>query len=63
MLKAVHPSPLSAYRGFFGCKHFSLANTLLEKESKDPIDWTELTHIEREPHRPDASSPRLDGTP
>jgi uracil-DNA glycosylase len=39
VLKAAHPSPLSAYNGFFGCRHFSKANALLEKEGKEPIDW------------------------
>ena len=36
ILTAAHPSPLSAYNGFFGCKHFSKANSLL----KEPIDWS-----------------------
>lgn len=39
VLKAAHPSPLSAYNGFFGCRHFSKTNKLLEKEGLDPIDW------------------------
>ena len=39
ILKAVHPSPLSAYRGFFGCKHFSEANRYLESVGKSPIIW------------------------
>ena len=39
ILKSVHPSPLSAYRGFFGCKHFSQANKYLESIGKKPIDW------------------------
>lgn len=39
VLKAPHPSPLSAYRGFFGCKHFSKANDFLIKNGKSPIDW------------------------
>lgn len=39
VLKSVHPSPLSAYRGFFGCKHFSKANEYLESVGKTPIDW------------------------
>ena len=39
VLKAPHPSPLSAYRGFFGCRHFSKTNTLLVSEGKEPIDW------------------------
>ena len=39
VLKAPHPSPLSAYRGFFGCKHFSKANDFLIAHGKTPIDW------------------------
>lgn len=39
ILKTVHPSPLSAYRGFFGCRHFSQANRFLEQQGKSPIDW------------------------
>ena len=39
VLEAVHPSPLSAYRGFFGCGHFSKANDYLVKNGKEPIDW------------------------
>lgn len=39
ILKAPHPSPLSAYRGFFGCKHFSQANAFLEQHGVEPIDW------------------------
>lgn len=39
ILKSVHPSGLSASRGFFGCKHFSKTNELLIKEGKTPIDW------------------------
>ncbi|KAJ0067426.1 hypothetical protein NL108_007892 [Boleophthalmus pectinirostris] len=42
ILKAVHPSPLSAHRGFFGCKHFSKANELLMESGKLPIDWKAL---------------------
>ncbi|KAL7644057.1 UNVERIFIED_CONTAM: hypothetical protein RMT77_004869 [Armadillidium vulgare] len=42
LLNAPHPSPLSAHRGFFGCKHFSKCNELLLKSGKDPIDWTHL---------------------
>lgn len=42
VLKAVHPSPLSAYRGFFGCKHFSKANQYLIDHQKNPIDWSLL---------------------
>lgn len=39
ILKAVHPSPLSAHRGFFGCKHFSQTNAYLESWGRTPIDW------------------------
>jgi uracil-DNA glycosylase len=39
ILKAPHPSPLSAYRGFFGCRHFSQANAFLEANGVDSIDW------------------------
>lgn len=39
VLKSVHPSPLSAYRGFFGCKHFSKANGYLQRQGLEPIDW------------------------
>ena len=39
ILKAPHPSPLSAYRGFFGCKHFSQTNEFLKENGLDPIDW------------------------
>lgn len=39
ILHAVHPSPLSAYRGFFGCKHFSQANRYLVSIGKEPIVW------------------------
>lgn len=39
ILKAVHPSPLSAYRGFFGCRHFSAANSYLVSQGKEPIIW------------------------
>ena len=40
VLKTVHPSPLSAHRGFFGCHHFSQANRYLEAHGVTPIDWT-----------------------
>lgn len=39
ILKAPHPSPLSAYRGFFGCKHFSRCNEFLAQNGLEPIDW------------------------
>ena len=38
-LITVHPSPLSAYNGFFGCKHFSRCNELLKESGHKPIDW------------------------
>ncbi|MBO5726438.1 MAG: uracil-DNA glycosylase [Clostridia bacterium] len=38
-LTTVHPSPLSAYNGFFGCKHFSKTNELLQRAGLKPIDW------------------------
>ncbi len=39
ILTAPHPSPLSAYRGFFGCRHFSRANAFLKEHGIEPIDW------------------------
>ena len=39
ILEAPHPSPLSAYRGFFGCKHFSKANEFLKANGVEPVDW------------------------
>lgn len=39
ILKAAHPSPLSAYNGFFGCRHFSKANEFLINKERKPIDW------------------------
>jgi len=40
VLKSVHPSPLSAHRGFLGCGHFSAANAYLEEQGQAPIDWS-----------------------
>ncbi len=40
VLKAAHPSPLSAYNGFFGCGHFSKTNRLLKQQGLEPIDWS-----------------------
>ena len=40
VLTAPHPSPLSAYRGFLGCRHFSLANEYLQEHQHPPIDWS-----------------------
>ena len=39
VLKAPHPSPLSAHAGFFGCRHFSKANEFLRSRGQKPIDW------------------------
>ncbi len=39
ILEAPHPSPLSAYRGFFGCRHFSRTNEFLKSHGIEPIDW------------------------
>jgi uracil-DNA glycosylase len=39
VLKAPHPSPLSAYRGFFGCRHFSQANQFLQENGVEPVNW------------------------
>ncbi|HRQ50322.1 MAG TPA: uracil-DNA glycosylase, partial [Agriterribacter sp.] len=39
VLKAAHPSPFSADKGFFNCKHFSKTNSLLQQQGKDPVDW------------------------
>ncbi|MGC6433015.1 MAG: uracil-DNA glycosylase [Crocinitomicaceae bacterium] len=46
VLKSVHPSPLSAYRGFFGCNHFKLANDYLLKMEKSPINWIDENNME-----------------
>ncbi|MGH8155582.1 MAG: uracil-DNA glycosylase [Rhodanobacteraceae bacterium] len=40
VLKAPHPSPLSAHRGFLGCRHFSKANQYLEASGRSPVDWS-----------------------
>lgn len=42
VLTAPHPSPLSAYRGFFGCRHFSQCNAILQQQGQLPIDWTRI---------------------
>lgn len=42
VLTAPHPSPLSAYRGFFGCKHFSAANRYLAEHNTTGIDWSQI---------------------
>lgn len=43
ILTAPHPSPLSAYRGFFGCRHFSKANAWLSQHGEIPIDWGKIS--------------------
>jgi uracil-DNA glycosylase len=40
VLKAAHPSPFSAYNGFFGCHHFSRANSYLEQKGIEPVNWS-----------------------
>lgn len=42
ILESVHPSPLSAYGGFFGCKHFSKANEFLKSTGQEPINWNSV---------------------
>lgn len=46
VLEAPHPSPLSSYRGFFGCKHFSKINEILTNIKKESIDW-QITNIKK----------------
>ena len=46
ILKSVHPSPLSAHRGFMGCRHFSSANEYLQKQGLEPIDWQVPDQVE-----------------
>lgn len=46
VLKAPHPSPLSAHSGFFGCRHFSKANAFLESRGQAPIDWALPASVE-----------------
>jgi len=43
VLAAPHPSPLSSYRGFFGCKHFSAANIYLSDQGREAIDWSSVS--------------------
>ncbi len=50
ILEAPHPSPLSAYRGFFGCQHFSKTNEFLKQNGLDPIDW-QIENKERPSNR------------
>jgi uracil-DNA glycosylase len=46
ILKAAHPSPFSAYKGFFGCRHFSKANAILRANSMGEIDWNPVGEIQ-----------------
>jgi uracil-DNA glycosylase len=46
VLEGPHPSPLSAYRGFFGCRHFSQANHWLEERGQNPVNWALPTKAE-----------------
>ena len=48
ILEAPHPSPLSAYRGFFGCRHFSKTNEFLLRNGLEPIDWQIENKTEQE---------------
>lgn len=48
VLKAPHPSPLSAHRGFLGCRHFSRANAFLAAHGQKPIDWALPAKVEEE---------------
>jgi uracil-DNA glycosylase len=63
-LESPHPSPLSAYRGFFGCKHFSTINILLAKQGKKPINWNLVDTVEEtiEEEYVDASSETICST-
>ena len=45
VLESAHPSPLSAYRGFFGCGHFRLANEFLSKNGLSEIDWKQTSEL------------------
>ena len=42
VLECAHPSPLSAYNGFFGCNHFILANEFLKKVNSTTVDWSKI---------------------
>ena len=53
ILEAPHPSPLSAYRGFFGCRHFSQTNEFLRANGLTPIDW-QIENIPAAGNRTDA---------
>ena len=51
VLKAPHPSPLSAHRGFIGCRHFSQANDYLARRGQAPVDWRLPSRAELEARR------------
>ncbi len=48
VLRCAHPSPLSAHRGFLGCKHFSKANDYLKRRGAEPVDWSLPKRVELE---------------
>ena len=52
VLKAPHPSPLSAHRGFLGCGHFSAANDYLQRQGRAPIDWSLPPRAALDAHQP-----------
>lgn len=52
ILQAPHPSPLSAYRGFFGCKHFSKSNNWLEAHGRKPIEWGKVAAGDEKSRQP-----------
>ena len=56
VLRAPHPSPLSAHRGFIGCGHFSAANDYLARRGQAPIDWSLPPRASLEPHDASGSS-------
>lgn len=56
VLRAPHPSPLSAHRGFLGCRHFSAANRFLAGRERDPIDWQLPPVVSPQPAAPSSES-------
>ncbi len=56
VLESAHPSPLSAHRGFFGCRHFSKINEYLKSKGKEPIDWRLPPLPNDEPAAPEAQA-------
>eukprot|EP01103_Thecamoeba_quadrilineata_P008203 TRINITY_DN17969_c0_g1_i1.p1 TRINITY_DN17969_c0_g1~~TRINITY_DN17969_c0_g1_i1.p1 ORF type:complete len:472 (+),score=81.28 TRINITY_DN17969_c0_g1_i1:84-1499(+) len=57
ILKSAHPSPLSAANGFFGCKHFSKANQILEAAGKTSVDWSAISKENNTPSKPTKKRP------